>query len=92
MTRPLRLVQLAKTPRPKVVTLSGIKTLVNEEQAQKAKLPISVTVEGIVIFTMFFLFMKALSPILVTVLPFIVLGIVTDVSVPLYLVIDTVPF
>lgn len=61
------------------------------EQPWKAASPIFVMLLGIVTLVTLDLFRNALIPTLVTGQPFVALGIVTSLAVPVYLVIEIAP-
>ena len=61
--------------------------LANDLQLSNAEVPIEVTPFGITTLVIDVLFLNALASILVTLMPLMVDGITTLVSVPVYLVI-----
>ena len=84
-------VQLSKALNPMLVRLSGSVISDSDVQPSKAYCSISVTPSGMVMLVSDVRFWKALYPMLVTFLPSISAGISNTVSLPIYLLIFTVP-
>jgi hypothetical protein len=88
LVRPL---QEANAQFPIEVTLLGIAILVRPLHPENDSLPSAVTLEGIVMFVRVLQPLNAPSPIEVTGRPSIVLGMITDLAVPVYPVMVIIP-